>query len=50
MKEFLISAAGNRKVTAEIASYLPNGSVLGIDNSENMILLRVSFQQVIFLI
>lgn len=28
---------GDGKVTAEIASYLPNGSVLGIDNSENMI-------------
>jgi trans-aconitate methyltransferase len=30
---------GDGKVTAEIASYLPRGSVMGVDNSESMIAL-----------
>jgi trans-aconitate 2-methyltransferase len=33
---------GDGKITAEIASYLPNGSVIGIDSSEEMILLAQS--------
>ncbi|MFN6530106.1 class I SAM-dependent methyltransferase [Nostoc sp. ChiSLP03a] len=28
---------GDGKVTADIASYIPNGSVIGIDNSSEMI-------------
>ena len=31
--------SGDGKVTAEIAGYVPNGSVIGIDNSETMIAL-----------
>lgn len=36
-EKILDIGCGDGKVTAEIASYVPNGSVLGIDNSENMI-------------
>lgn len=36
-EDILDIGCGDGKVTAEIASYLPNGSVVGIDNSTSMI-------------
>lgn len=41
-EKLLDIGSGDGKVTAEIASYLPNGSVVGIDSSEAMIALSQS--------
>jgi len=41
-EQVLDIGCGDGKVTAEIASYVPNGFVLGIDNSEEMIKLSQS--------
>ena len=41
-EKLLDIGSGDGKVTAEIASYLSNGSVIGIDNSEAMITLAQS--------